>query len=319
MKVDSVERIKKEIPEKDFLRETLISLSLEKDTPADVLTATFADIESSEGQYLLVKANTNCTYSCSVGYDRTVVYYENDTKKTKTVTDWQPFSGSNSSVEMVNVENADRQENLTLDYSISHCVAECKEESFEKLDEEMEVNHSALEFAKSRCVSKCFHRVSLPGDRHKDESYSGSTDIISITGFYMPKYELNYKYQDKIYTVNGFACGNSCMDKTFPTIANDVENQAKEQLKPLKIAGFVTAGVALLSSIIPVLSTISIIPWFGAIGILIAYFVKKKKIKNAAFNLLRQQKRGKLVDELKRLGLEALTAEEIARFDEKVK
>ena len=57
----------------------------------------------------------------------------------------------------------------------------------------------------------------------------------------------------------------------------------------------------------------------GLVGVLIAYFVKKKKIKNAAFNLLRQQKRGKLVDELKRLGLEALTAEEIARFDEKVK
>ena len=319
MKVDSVERINKEISESEFLREAFLRLSLETDTPADILESQFGKVENFENQYLQVKAETNCTYSCSVGYDRNVTYYENGKQKTKTVTDWQPFSGTNSSTELVYVGNADSQDDYPSTYKVASCVSACKEESFVKVDEQVEVNPSALEYAKQRCIASCFYRVDLPGDRQKDKNYSGVANVKAINVAYIPEYKMEYKYNGENYLVKGFACGDTCMNETYPSIASDVEKQTKKKLKPLKLAGFITAGVALIMSMIPGLLDISMLPWFGAIGVLIAYFIRKKKLKSQALTLLRQEKRLKLIDMLKEKNMKALTSEEVERFDKVIK
>ena len=101
--------LKKTISKEEFMRNLLIEMSKSMLTPANILEAEFSDIEEFEEEFLVVSANVNVSYSASCGYDRKVQYRASDgTTKTKTVTDWSPYSGISSSAEQGFAVNKDK-------------------------------------------------------------------------------------------------------------------------------------------------------------------------------------------------------------------
>lgn len=85
--------------ETQFLRRSLIELSINGNVPSDIYEADFEPVKTETDCFLVIKANVDVSYNASVGYDRKVTeqVYDRAAKKykteTKTVTDWTPYSG----------------------------------------------------------------------------------------------------------------------------------------------------------------------------------------------------------------------------------
>ena len=106
MEFDAVFTVKKETSKEEFLRKLLIELASSSKTPTDVVNAKFGEVEESVREAIVCSAHVEMDYSASIGYDRvetywtkekrynssTKQYYYVDVEKTRTVTDWQPFS-----------------------------------------------------------------------------------------------------------------------------------------------------------------------------------------------------------------------------------
>ena len=318
MKADQVERIAKEISEEQFLREALLRLSLEKETPVDVLDSKFEPIVTVEKEYLLVDVDVECSYTCSVGYNREESYYENGHRYTRTVTDWRPFSGNNSSREKVYVSNAPSQEGCATGSIISTCIKDTKQESIKKVDEEIEIYPEALDYAREVCLDSCYSRVDLPGDEQRDEDYSGSTTINSVLGAIIPEYEMEYTYNEQKYKVNGFACGNSCMDKTYPSTANTIKENANKKFNELLQYAICSFCIGLILAMFSILRFVQVVAILGSIVLFVIYFLKKREFKENEYMDMRRKKREKLIQVLKDKNLPELTVEEIEYFDKKV-
>lgn len=133
MNTDGVIKIKKEHDKKEFIREVAIYLAKEEASQTDILERSFSDVKEEEKEYLFVTGQASVNYTCSVGYDRQEVYYEQvkkykdgreyyeNVKKTRTVTDWQPHSGSNTSKESTIVGNAADQDDYRSESDVLLC------------------------------------------------------------------------------------------------------------------------------------------------------------------------------------------------------
>ena len=68
-KTSTVEKLKKDFTDKEFLREVFIFL-YNSSTPTDIFDSKFCNVEEKEVEFIRVSADVSITYSCSVGYDR---------------------------------------------------------------------------------------------------------------------------------------------------------------------------------------------------------------------------------------------------------
>lgn len=316
-------RLKKEHTEQEFLRAVAVGLAQKDETPTDILDSAFDKTKQVEKQYVMVEGDADVNYSCSVGYDRKEEYYEKvkkydsqrgyyyvDEKKTRTVTDWSAHTGTAHSHTTVIVANTATQENCRTEREVATCVdtthPNCKEEA-----EEMSVNGNAKQEAVNQSVSACFYGVRLPGDHQKDIDYSGSLDIKKMTGFYLPEYQMNYTYQGKKYQAEGFACGDMQEQFECPSIATDVEKEAKKAVKPIKIVGWLAliAGVV-LNLFMDDIGWWCLVGYGAAIVALIVYNKKKASKIQSIYHDKRQEKKAALEKFLASHKLKALTNEE---------
>ena len=104
MQLKQAERVRTFLTKKDALRKLLIKFAQEEEIDAKLLQKDFK-VEEFEKEFLVVRGQAECSYTCSIGYDRTENYVEiekvrkkiGDTwqyvsepvNKTRTVTDWQ--------------------------------------------------------------------------------------------------------------------------------------------------------------------------------------------------------------------------------------
>lgn len=327
MNTDGVIKIKKEHDKKEFIREVAIYLAKEQATPTDILERSFSDVKEKDKEYLFVTGQASVNYTCSVGYDRQEVYYEQvkkykdgrayyeNVKKTRTVTDWQPHSGSNTSKESTIVGNAANQDDYRSESDVLLCYKTSKDTSKEEVADTMAVNSTALNLAEHACVSSCFYSVHLPGDRQKDKDYSGDLDVSEVTGLIVPEFEMSYDYQGTKHKTKGFAAGNMQVRAEYPNISTDVSKEAKDAVKHFK---FLAIGALILGIILNIfMSSIGmwcLVGYAAAITFLVLY-IKKGNAKMKSIYAFRQEEKKKdLIAFLQKNGMKPLTTEEISSF-----
>jgi len=323
-KLSRVEKINKEFTQEEFLRSTYIDLAVSTTTPTDILKSEFGTVKEKELEYILVQADVSINYSCTIGYDRKETYYQGDTKKTRTVTDWKPFHGSASSEEVVLVENSleagvyrATRARITLQTS--------EDSSFEVLNTDaVTVSQDAIQLGKTSCVDACFNGVKLPGDRQKDKDYSGTATIKGLEAIVLPAYDVAYKYEGKSYDVKGFACGKASRLVDAPNISEDVDKESENKTKGFKQGAIIALIVGVILNVMlgmdGVLAAIGGWCWLAylaAIGLFIAYFVIRKKTQDGIIAIRQEEKKSALIELLAKKGYAPLTEEELALFKTK--
>ena len=181
--VTNVQKVEPEFGKDIFIRDVLVTLAKTAKTPTDILTCEFSEVTLTKNEYLNINADVQINYTCTVGIDRTEEYYDSNAKmnKTRTVTDWSPLSGTNNSRESVWVKNGEDYNCLDNNNRIQYAYEVCDEQNVTDSNEvPVKVLPIALQNAQVVCGAKCFSKVSLPGDRHQDESHSTKMDIKEI-------------------------------------------------------------------------------------------------------------------------------------------
>ncbi len=324
----AVERVKAEITKDEFRRRIFIELAKLDTTPYDIFTSSFGEIEESEIELVKVEADVNIKYSCSVGYDKEQKYYENGQEKKRTVTQWQPYNGENSSHEHVVTKNSrEFRENIKIGEPDSHysfdesdffgCYFNCKEES-KVIDSGVEfvVDGEALDNARYLCRQECFARVNLPGDRQQDKKCWGEVNVQDSCGVILPMYTFKYNYNNKVYGASGIVCGRVNSKWGYPDTASDVRKAAHKKAKFLLYLALIPIICGLVLQVVGVMKQISLMSIFApimfvaAIALFIGYFILKNKHIKRILSQMKDEKIKGLKDCLKKFNLPELTDEE---------
>lgn len=323
----------------DFMRQLYIDLTADEDTPVDILENNFGLCEQKDVTTLAVRGEVDLTFTCEIGFDEKEEYWDKETyndhgvtrvrdvKKTRTVTKWQPFSGTNKSTEVSLVKNrsdADVSECRTTDKFAINAIANRAKENDEPLNAaDYQPNPTAVEIAKQIMLEKSFNRVKLPGDHQKNQSYSGnvSTDAQEIC--VLPQYCVKYRYQEKEYTAKTFACGkpNCIFDAPSDTmnVYDMTDKKVKKITLPILISALCLLAVAVILAICNVFAEIPIFLYyiFGFIGIfmiltwIIIRSPLKTKYRKQVINDRQLVKQQALIKLLEEKGMKALTQDEL--------
>ncbi len=322
--------IRKEFDQTEFLRNTYLSLASDARTPEDIMSSEFGVVKESCENYLVVEGDACVDYSATIGYDRKEEYKEyNKTTgkydtKTKTVTDWQAFSGSHRGHYVNAVKNDG--ENATGGYRFLRAydsakpenVVDMKDVDFD-IDAPKTPNFAAVEFAKDLICDECKYdaKKSLPGDREKDFSASGTVDVQKIESVSAPVYSIDYKYQGKEIENSSFAFGGYIREgETIDTSQNlmDTVNEKTKLFDLISVIGFSAVSfIMLLVSICDWSKVLLLLP-LACIGWKFFTSYNYKKLINNAVEMNQESKKNALVKKLKETNLADLTAEEEKKF-----
>lgn len=250
MDFKSVFTVKKEICEDDFLRAVLVKLAASSKTPVDVVNARFGAVQESIREVILGNAYVQTDYTASVGYDRTEHYmttekkYDSKTKeyyyvnvpKTRTVTDWHPYSGSISGEKVCAAfnENDCTMAGLVQHDLLAKVITTTDDDSVVP-GGEARVSPLALETVKENCAFFVHGDIEYPGDRVKDKRYQDQVTVDdSLSCYRLPFYEVDFTYNGKQYRASGFACGVSNVMAEMPIEDISIEEKAKKETQKLK-------------------------------------------------------------------------------------
>ncbi len=326
----SYSAIRKEFDKTEFLRNTYLSLASDARTPEDILSSEFGAVKEDCENYLLVEGDACVHYSATIGYDRKEQYEEYNKStgkyetKTKTVTDWQAFSGSHNGHYVKAVKNDG--ERFTSSYGFIEALTSAKPESIvdmESVDFDIEApkapNPSAVEFAKEIICDACKYEAekSLPGDRKKDFSSNGTVDVQSVESISAPIYKLDYQYENKKIENASFAFGNYLREgETVDTSQKlmDTVNEKTKTFDLISVIGFASVGfIMLLVSICDWSKLLLLLP-LACIGWKIFTESNYKKLINNAVEINQELKKAALAKKLKETKLAPLTLEENEKF-----
>lgn len=248
MNFESVFTVEKEFDKDIFLKELIVKLGTNKDTPVDVVDAEFGEIKESVREVIVCSAHVTGNCRASVGYDRQEPYTDYETYKEKvgddyvtrqravtkyrTVTDWQQFKTDYSGEATCAAYNSDKYGYN--DYGIVTALTTAKSESM-ILTGEATVDKTGLARVVAACESEVESKtVKFPGDRHKDENFNSESKIKTLICYKLPHYELIYTYKEKEYTASCFACGNIVISAETPPNDVDITTIVKEKTKELE-------------------------------------------------------------------------------------
>lgn len=304
MRFDSVCTVKKEFDKDVFLRELLVKLGKDEDTPVDVVDAQFSEVRDGYRETFICTASVTGTCTASIGYDRTETYtdYEKykekvgDTyvertrpvTKTRTVTDWRPFQEIYSGKYTCAEENADTE--LFSKYNVGDTLQSISKDSL-VVTGDAEVNRSALIRALANCE---YHversQVSLPGDKQKDIHYNSSSEVESISCYILPTYEVTYTYDGEEYLAYCFACGDlrihykapkrkdAPQKKTGADIAQEATKEVAPMFESVKTA-WRAFYIALAASAVVCFLLKFCWLWPAAVAALVYAYITNKKYK----------------------------------------
>lgn len=275
MEFTAIGKIKKEIDEKQFLRNVLIGLSKDPKSPSNILKAKFGKVCEYEAQILVLTADIQVSYSGSCGYDRQEQYQTTEQKyvrqgeeyicegirrvatyngsqkvdvvKTRTVTDWSSHSGVINTTQVEHAFNDDNKDKRLLDlFPFAFMDQKSDNNIIEAVDVQMKA--SAYEYALDSCEKQACWEVKWPGDHHKDESYNCKMGKIEVACFIAPYYVVEFEYNGKKYRARGFAFGKVNEVHELPTSAGGVQSidsiekrrvaNVAEAEKPYKVRKF---------------------------------------------------------------------------------
>lgn len=344
---DAVYTVKREVSKDQFMRQLLIELASNYDTPYDVCTASFGEVQETEKEVILCDAHIESDYSASVGYDRKEQYqstesthvsegswytcngvkkradhsgmYKVDCIKERTVTDWQPYSGHSSGDTVCLVFNeATSNDPFDENDRIVPVIKSVQSDNIVKKGEAT-LSSVALERAKKGCTAVVERKITFPGDHVRDKRINSTSTVQEISCYKMPFYEVSFNYADKKYSASGFACGEPNAESELPPNNVNIKRTVKKETKPWKI-GIIAGWILVVAAFI--VSCISY-SWFWAIfAVLAVAAITVTVIGNAKYNkrlreLQKDNKSKKLADlqaALEHYGYSQLTSDELASF-----
>lgn len=349
MQFDSVFTVKKEITKETFLREALIEISKESESPIDVVNSTFGEVRESVKEVMLCSAHVESDYTASIGYDRKEQYqttesrylhqgdwytcggvqkradyngnFKVDCVKERIVTDWQPHSGHISGDATCARMNGEDDTSI----SIVNILKTIKDDSIVEKGE-AEVDNESFRRVQTQCEVNVESGIHFPGDHHKDFSSDADITVKSLECYKLPFYEVEYTYNGKKYKVEGFACGE--LEVAAQTPPNNVNIDAvaerdTKKYKTGKIAGWSAfAGTYVFSWIMFAVGVYWtwFIPILALVAAIVLHITYNKKYSELLRSLKEDNiklKHAELKGALSKAGYAPLTANEAEYFNEK--
>lgn len=299
----------KTMDEKTFYANALAEIALDKNSPVDIFSAgKFEPIKLIYRQYALGSGTAQMSYAATVGYDHKEKYYENGKEKTRTVTDWKPFSGTYTG-EYLNAVANDKNEDYwdAWDYS-DHCMDKAKayNASTSKAPAPLVPSSASISSLKSGIEGSAHAdcKKQLPGDRHKDFKANGIVTLNWVESHVAPQYILKYKYLNADYTLKAHTVKESRIRGDIPSAQSKIESEIEG--RPLVAAFNIITLIALVVSIVSsILFPLVFKLIFGGVGI--ALFVTsciiKSKVSKGIYQRKTVQKKLDLIAHLKKKGI----------------
>lgn len=291
---DRIYEIKREYSKEDFLRNVLINLSKDTNSPSNIMDSKFSEVKEFKKEMINVTADVDVSYSGSVGYDRKETYTDYESKydkdlgkniqvpvtKTRIVTDWRPHSGNisthNKVYSTVNSEYWDYE----IESLFNSATKELKNENIIE-SSDVNLNKIALERAVRGCETHAEYDVRWPGDHQKDTSYHHNTSVTKIVCYVFPYYEVEYTYDGKTYKSRGVAFGkpnekhktpqNSVNVESIATVEKRGQSKVQKARKPLKFRT-ISIVIAVISALLTV-GFISLLPTQPTVGNIVGFII----------------------------------------------
>lgn len=319
----------------EFVAQVLSDGIVNPNTPIDLYDSIYERVKTmsdylqlidkvveSNSRFICCSANTHINYSCDIGYKQTKEKYDHINNRTvsETTTRWVPHSGHSSSSQTILI---DTKTNSYDKFATESFLSEDKATSCEK-PTSIDIDDFTLKnLTQKACTERCFSEVSLPGDEHRNLTYSGTVDITSVSSVDMKKYTMFFSYGGKVYSACGYANGKPLDSKNKPIVNAEYPDDSKQLKKEIQqrkfqlLLRFIIPIVAiffsmiLLASIIPNIGLL-VVP-VGAVLISVGIGVciaKIGKVKDSVIKKRRKIKTEKLnsfLDKLKDLEKETPT------------
>ena len=285
-------KFRRKITKEQFLRSVLIELSLDPNSPADILSAEFGEVEEAEIQGYLIQGVVNGSYSGMIGIDRVEEYvtqeqkyvpsnthytsggidfYEKegarhlvDVTKTKTVTDWQIHKG-----EIINEHHSAVKTELGYEDFESSFWKLFRRDDLDKIHDESIDNEKLPNGFYDKGIdllrNDVVNGVSWPGDHHNDESFNISIDDYKIYRCIVPTYQVSCVYKGQVCLIQGFAIDQIApvIEKRVSTSSNSVEGLKQEEdveinkKKKITLSAKIVAILAAISGFIGFIMLVS--------------------------------------------------------------
>ena len=298
------------ITEDDFNRKLLIELATKMDTPEDIC---YSIIETKllPADIYAGKFHVTSIVNCSVGYDRFEKYYEDGKERTRTVTDWLPFSGSGHG------------DFISSAFSNGLLIPEYLDIIKNEPDENeteipfVEITKDAYLAIQSDTEMLCEASIGIPGDHSRDKVFTSSSTPTRFEYHKGEAYFADFIYDGTKYHAYAIAHGLLVVNiPKYPIITNnlllDAEHAIKKDNLIVKISLLATA-VLLVASIAFLFLDFHWI-WIGAVAstaIGLIFSIKRKKkfskfLKTAAEDNT-NKKKAALIERLKKENYKPLT------------
>lgn len=241
MQFDAVYTVEKEFDKEVFLRQVLVTLGTDPNTPIDAVHAKFGEVREGYEEVILCSAEVSGLCSASVGYDRKESYVDYEkyrekigdryvertrpVTKYRTVTDWRPFSTPFSGKAVCAVHN---DESAAEDgYAIT--ALKTMKDSGCIREGTATVRTNAYNAALALCKATVHTRdVNIPGDHVKDRRYQDTVDVENLDCFKLPCYYVSFTYEGTEYKASCYACGTVLVNCEKPPMNMDIEAETKE-------------------------------------------------------------------------------------------
>ena len=223
----------------DYLRESLIKFARKENIDPNIFKSNFV-VEEYEKEFFVFLGEVECNFTCSIGYNRTENYVEMEKKqklikqydgsskwewvtepvnKTRTVTDWQPYSGvKKGNVFSVVKSNGEWDEECG---KIEKLVTGKSEE----YDENIEISNEVMTAGEEILATeyRVLTKFGLPGDKYNDFNSDEKVEVLEVRRYVVPYYKLKYNFKGKQKSCDLIACSNS--------FTLSLDNDEKEELK----------------------------------------------------------------------------------------
>ncbi len=331
MEVSKYIKLKPEFTGEEFERAVMMELASRRNVPIDIMTAKFGTVESTEEEIVSCIAQADINYSCSVGYDREEkylgdeVYYENGARKTRlvektrTVTDWKPYTGTAKNKVLIGVlaDETDFDSAKRTDETFAKCISTRRKEYQENLESyegNIVIDANTERLIEKVGLSNSFRQASVPGDKQKDARYSGKIEVASCNVYNITKYSITYEYSGKEYTGEAMSVGQYNGNLISPYALNDDErkNQVKKKRRPYLFGGLGLIVLGTVFCFFPgiVTSVFATLGFIGACVMFALYFLMKKKIEDKLIDNAQEEKIRQLEKKLAEKHLKPLTERE---------
>ena len=222
-----------DITKEQFLRNVFYELTKHEKAPADIMKATFGEVQEDETQVFVAMGYGDGRYSATIGYNRIEKYVEqeygfvssgkhytvnghprvgegtnvyHDVEKTRTVTDWQPYNGDivhEGCHKILTGFLNTKWESTAQSIFYSKKLRESAVLTPETTTLSDAMYSVGIDELQQKIKDKIYY--TLPGDQSKDFFCSVSINDYSFARWVLPIYRVYYEYSGQKYCAEGVA------------------------------------------------------------------------------------------------------------------